>query len=1144
MRTRAFLGLLLAVTVIFGGLGGVASSAQAAPQWGVTMTHSTDPFEGDTFIRGEEPGYSLFFGNANHWDINIINTGDETATGPLTFTDVLPPGIKVVSIGYGTFGTGGENTPACPSLTEINEGVPLTCSMNLQSPANYPDPGPIPPGQPFAPIYIAVEVLPGSPDTLTNEFTLSGGGAPTVTLKDSVGVIDTEPFHVGRFEARTTEVSEAPTPATENIPGLECCEGPKINYQPLDNVAGGHPPGTTMNRFTFARYPTNEQFKDAVVRVPPGFFGNPAAAPRCPISILQGRPSFEYPVVQDLPGCPPGSKIGMVGLSILDFYGGVQIRSLYNVKPDRGYSAQFAANVYGNVFSLYVVPLPRSEGYGLTIGSTNSARAGVKMFSAFFYGVPSEHGAGTSGAPFLTNPVNCSEAEPKWEIYADSWENPGRSNPETNFPDLTDPIWSISKAITPPVIGCDDPALTSQFHPSVDVQPVQEGPAQPDNPAGVKVQLDFPQTNDPTDLHTVFDASKPQAPEPKDVTVKLPEGVSLSAGASDGLQGCSDLASDPAGDQVHYDTVKPVTCPDASIIGSATANTPLLASHDPVDDSVTGPDPLPGVIYLIKPHPGDLTSGQDGTFRILLQLNSDKYGVNFKLPGTVHADKSTGQLTTTFLGNPQLPASKLELNFKTGPRAPLAMPSTCGTFTTSTELIPWSTPGTPDATPSSSFTISQGVDGSPCANTPAARPFNPILDAGTQSTGAGKASPFILRISRKAGEQEFSSLDLSAPKGFTASLKGVSYCGEAAIAAAAGKSGADELANPSCPAAAKIGTLTAAAGTGSNPFYNTGQAYLAGPYKGAPLSAVLITPVVAGPFDLGTIVVRAAIDINPETTQVTIHSDPIPQIFDGVPLRIQSIVVRLDRPGFSLNPTNCQPKALSATIGGASGAVATPSNAFQVDGCKALGFAPKLALRLKGSTKRLGHPALSATVTYPKGAYANIASAAVALPKAEFLDNSHIGTVCTRVQFAAHNCPAASIYGFAKATTPLLDGPVQGPVYLRSSSNKLPDLVADLNGQIEVALAGRIDTNKAGGIRNTFEAVPDVPVTQFTLELEGGKKGLLENSENLCKEPQHATANFTGQNGRTSRSKPLVANGCKKSNRAKKHKRAKRHGRG
>ena len=1110
MRVRPFYGLLIALTLLLAGA--VPSAHAAGPVWSLPITHSTIPFDGDVFIRGSEPN--------NFWTVTPMNTGDAPTTkDPVTVTVDLPEGIKLKSFGS-------NYTWICPTVAEIDGGAPAVCHSD---PTYFP----VEPGGYVEPIGVYVEVLPGTFDTLTLSATISGGGpTDSATGSDTVDVIDLEPFHVGRFEARTTSISEAPPVDTT------CCNGPDYKEEPLYDVAGGHTPGTTMNRFSFSPYP-NDQMKTGVVKLPLGYFGNPAAAPRCPISVIQTAPPFEFPPKPDTPGCPPGSKIGVVAVSILNEYGIVHTRPLYNVKPDRGYSAQFATKVITNMVQLYVVPLPRSEGYGLTIGATDAPRAGLKMFSAYFFGVPSEHESGNSGAPFLSNSVNCSDTKPKWEVYADSWEDPGRMNPETGFPDFTDPIWSISEDFPPPVTGCDDPALTSQFaKTSIDVQPVQDGPTRPDKPAGVKVRLDFPQSNDPTDPTTVFDASVPQSPPPKDVTVKLPAGVSISPGASDGLQGCSDLASDPAGDQVRYDTIKPATCPDASIIGSAVANTPLLGSRDPVDDSVTGPDPLPGSIYLLKPHPGDLSRGADGTFRVLIQLNSDLYGVNFKLPGTVKADKETGQLTTVFLENPQLPASKLELNFKSGPRAPLAMPSTCGTFTTTSDVVPWSTPETPNARPSSSFTISQGADGSSCADTPAARSFNPTLSAGTQSTAAGQASPFILRVARKDGEQEFKSLDLVAPKGFTASLKGVSYCGEGAISAAADRTGAAESTSPSCPASSQIGSVTAAAGTGTNPFYSTGQAYLAGPYKGAPLSAVLITPVVAGPFDLGTIVVRAALEVDPETARVTIHSDPIPQIFDGVPLRIQAIVVRIDRPGFSLNPTNCEPKAVTATIGGASGAVATPSNAFQVEGCKQLGFAPKLSLKLKGGTKRLAHPALSATVTYPPGAYANIAAAAVSLPKSEFLDNTHIGTVCTRVQFAAEACPPASVYGFARATTPLLDGPVEGPVYLRSSSNKLPDLVADLEGQIDVALAGRIDTTKAGGIRNTFDVVPDVPVTKFTLELQGGKKGLLENSENLCAKPQRAIAKFTGQNGKVHRTKPLVRNDCKK-----KKKRSKRRGR-
>ncbi len=702
---------------------------------------------------------------------------------------------------------------------------------------------------------------------------------------------------------------------------------------------------------------------------------------------------------------------------------------------------------------------------------------------------------------------------------------------------------------TPPVTGCDDEALASQFHPGIKAEPVQEGTqTQADQPAGLNVSLDFPQTNDPTDLSTAFDASLPQAPEPKDITVKLPPGVSISPASADGLGSCSDLASDPAGDQVHYDSTKSVTCPAASIIGTASTTTPLVASRDPVDDKVTGPEPIHGEVYLLKPHPGDFSPNgdEDGTFRLLIQLESKRYGINFKLPGTAVADKTTGQLTTTFLDNPQLPSSTLELDLKSGPRAPLATPPTCGTFTTTSLMVPWSTPGTPDAAPSSSFAVESGPNGTACANSPAARPFNPTIDAGTESEGAGQSSPFVLHLSRNDGEQELSTIDLTMPKGFTAKVAGIPYCPEAAIASAHGRTGAAEQANPSCPAASQIGTLTAGAGPGPAPFYSTGNAYLAGPYKGAPLSLVFITPVVAGPLDLGTVVVRAAAFVDPETTQVRIKADPLPTILDGVPLRIRSIVAHIDRSGFSLNPTNCEVKSITSTIGSANGATAAPTDGFQVEGCTGLGFAPKLSLKLKGSTRRTGNPALTAVVNFPSGAFANIASASVALPKSEFLDNTHIKTVCTRVQFAAKACPVDSIYGFAKATTPLLVGPIEGPVYLRSSSNKLPDLVADMGGQLEVDLVGKVDSAKNGGLRNTFEAVPDAPVSKFTLELEGGKKGLLENSENLCKHPQHATANFIGQNGKVYNTKPLVANSCKsaKSKRAKRHRRSNRHGRG
>ncbi len=389
-------------------------------------------------------------------------------------------------------------------------------------------------------------------------------------------------------------------------------------------------------------------------------------------------------------------------------------------------------------------------------------------------------------------------------------------------------------------------------------------------------------------------------------------------------------------------------------------------------------------------------------------------------------------------------------------------------------------------------------------------------------------------------------MDATLPKGLLARLAGVQYCSDAALAVAAGKTGHQELADPSCPASSKVGTVAVSAGAGPTPIRVDGSAYLAGPYKGAPLSLAVVTPAIAGPFDVGDVVVRNALYIDPVTTQVRAVSDPFPTILEGVPLSIRSILVNLDRDSFTRNPTSCNPLSVTGTLTTLSGQAAPVSNTFQVGDCGKLGFKPKLALSLKGGTKRTGHPALKAFLTARDGD-ANISRVAVSLPKSEFLDNSHIKTVCTRVQFAASACPPESVYGFARAYTPLLDNPIEGPVYLRSA-NRLPDLVADLRGQIHVVLDGSIDTTKAGGLRTTFEDVPDAPVSKFVLELAGGKKGLLENSADLCAHEYKASALIDGQNTKTFDQSPVLKNSCKnvkkKSKKGRNKSKAQKHGAG
>ena len=542
---------------------------------------------------------------------------------------------------------------------------------------------------------------------------------PAASLADS-------PYEITSFSARTTDAAEA-------------------NY----TAAGGHP-DKNVTEFSFSGAPSGgypskpfAELKDSYVTLAPGFVGNPAAAARCPISGLKVNPDGS-----DGSNCPAGSQVGIAHV-VVSAGSGDFLMPMYNLVPEAGYPAQFGfpVPVLGVNQILSVVPLPRTESYGLRVGSSNLLLGEIPSFGATFFGIPSEHGSGTSPAPFLSNPVDCSDAEPTWKLLADSWENPGALLPN-GFPDLADPNWLTASVVAPPVTGCDDPALASQFDPAIDVKPLQGGgPIQADQPAGLAVDFDFPQTNDPTDLSTTFDPMLPQAPEPKDITVKLPAGLSISPSSADGLGACSDLASDPAGDQVHYDNTKPVTCPDSSKIGSAVATSPLLATHDPVTDEVNGAEPIPGDVYLIKPHPGDLPIGggdQDGTFRLLIQLENADRGINFKLPGTAIADKNTGQLTTTFPDNPQLPAKHLTVNLKSGPTGAAgdARSPAANTSHDDPDLVPWSTPGTPDATPSTSFNVDRRSERDrPAPPTPAPRPFSPTLSAGTESAKPAASQP-------------------------------------------------------------------------------------------------------------------------------------------------------------------------------------------------------------------------------------------------------------------------------------------------------------------------------------------------------------------------------------------------------------------
>ena len=408
----------------------------------------------------------------------------------------------------------------------------------------------------------------------------------------------------------------------------------------------------------------------------------------------------------------------------------------------------------------------------------------------------------------------------------------------------------------------------------------------------------------------------------------------------------------------------------------------------------------------------------------------------------------------------------------------------------------------------------------------------------TGQRGAGEAPdknglcPLVFKVSREDGTQRLGKIEATLPSGLSAKLAGLATCSEAGIAKARSREvpqmGALEQADPSCPTASQIGVVNAGAGAGPTPYYTQGHAYLAGPYKGAPISIVAIAPAVAGPFDLGTVVVRSAVYLDPATAQGRVVSDPLPQILQGIPLDVRSVAVRAERPGFTLNPTSCAVKSFGGSVVSALGAPAPLSERFQVGGCKSLPYKPKLSVRLFGPIHRGGHPRLKSVFTAKPGE-ANTAAISFALPSSEFIDQAHFRTICTRVQFAASQCPAGSVYGHIAASSPLLDYQLEGPIYLRSSSHKLPDVIAVLRGPpaqpLEFDLDGRVDSVN-GGIRTTFETVPDAPVTKAVVSLQGGKKGLFQNSTNICKGRHRATLRLTAQNGKLFAAEPLIKAQC------------------
>ena len=538
-------------------------------------------------------------------------------------------------------------------------------------------------------------------------------------------------------------------------------------------------------------------------------------------------------------------------------------------------------------------------------------------------------------------------------------------------------------------------------------------------------------------------------------------------------------------------------------------------------------------------------------------------GLIVKLAGQIDPDPGTGDLTATFDGLPQLPYTDLDLTFRTGQRAFLVTPPACGPAITTTETTPWALALSPSHTTVGGFApvstqtatqIATGIGGGPCpTGTP---PFGPSIVAGGVNSNVNSYTPYFIHIARQDTEQEITSYSLVLPEGITGKLAGIPFCPDQAIEAARHKSGVAEEQSPSCPAASEVGHVQTGYGVGPALTYTTGHIYLAGPYNGRPLSLVVINPATVGPFDVGVVVIRQAFSIDEHTAQLQIDrsaSDRIPHILSGIPLHLRDIRIYMDRYQFTHNPSSCAPGNLVSKITGAGldftgeadDSTATETRYFQLLNCRTLGFKPKLGIRLKGPTRRGAYPQLRATFAARGQGDTNLKEIKVSLPRSEFLAQNHIRSICTRAQFAREACPPSSAYGRAVAYTPLFDTPLTGKVYLRSSHHKLPDLVASLrSGAIRIVLEGKIGPTRQGGLSAYFADLPDEPVDRFVMVLNGGRRGLLQNSANICKTPPEATVQALGQTNLGASFSTLLRGQCHKGKKRRRHRsKHRRHGR-
>jgi hypothetical protein len=869
-----------------------------------------------------------------------------------------------------------------------------------------------------------------------------------------------------------------------------------------DSQAGDHPYEFTT-RFDLntdlRRGPIKEVFptsvqdvRDLRVDLPLGFVGGTVGIPQCTFSQLSSPAQ-----------CPKDTEVGHI---VTEPVGPVSVNGpIYSMVPEHGVAAEYGfRDALASPHVIYANIVPTEAGYVAQASSPEVGQIDLNDVVATFYGDPaSKNGGGSTHAAMFTNPADCSGEPLFTRAEMDSWQNPG------NF------VGASSQS--PPVTGCNQ----LRFAPSA--FKVQPDTTAADSASGLNFDLQVPQSETPGTLAT---------PPLRNASVTLPAGLTINPSAAGGLAACSEAQIGWLGHSLSDFTATAPDCPDASKVGTVEVTSPLLAGK------------LEGSIYLAAENENPFHSLLAG----YIVIDDPTTGIIVKIPGELKTNAATGQITGVFDDNPQLPFSDLKLRFDGGARGVLATPETCGTYTTSSVLEPWSAPASgPPAQPSDSFQINAGC-------TPG---FGPAFTAGTTNPQAGAYSPFVLSFSRQDSEQGLSGLSVTLPPGLVGRLAGISQCSDAQLTAAANNpSGASEQSNPSCPANSRVGSVQSAAGVGSQPFSLGGSAYLTGPYKGAPYGIAVVVPAVAGPFDLGNVVVRSKLEIDPNDAHVTVTSDPFPQVIDangadgktnGFPIHLRSIQVTMDRPSFTLNPTNCDPLTVTGALTSANGTVTPVASHFQAASCASLAFKPVFSASTSGRASKAGGASLDVKVAYPTGplgTYANIKSVKVDLPKQLPSRLTTLQKACLAKVFEANpaGCPEASDVGTATASTPLLSNPLIGPAYLVSHGGEaFPDLEIVLQGEgVKLILDGNTKI-KNGITSSTFKAIPDAPVSGFELKLPTGKDSILGSNVpesahySLCGQTLKMPTAITAQNGAVIKQTTKIGiAGCSKKKPAKK----------